>query len=117
MELPAWLDFTERPVTLTIVIGLLVEVLVIAQAAYKQIYEHPLSKYPGPALGFLTTYRKAFIELVLRKSWHQELIDLHKKYGPVVRIGPNEVSLVVRYSQVIWLMPSPASLQRSKGIS
>lgn len=88
----AWLSFTEQPVTFTILIGVLVEILVLTQAAWKQIYSHPLSKYPGPKIGFITDYRKAWIELVLRKSWHIELQDLHKKYGPIVRVGPNEVS-------------------------
>ncbi|QIW97678.1 hypothetical protein AMS68_003196 [Peltaster fructicola] len=87
----AWISFTESPILFTIAIGILVEIAVLSQAAFKQIYSHPLTKYPGPKLGFLTTYRKAWIELVLKKSWHLELQDLHKKYGPIVRVGPNEL--------------------------
>jgi hypothetical protein len=27
-------------------------------------------------------------------NWHQDILDLHNQYGPVVRISPNEVSIV-----------------------
>ncbi|KAI1435644.1 cytochrome P450 monooxygenase-like protein [Xylaria sp. CBS 124048] len=60
-----------------------------AQSIYR-LFFHPLAKYPGPKLAAisdlwwvwgLTTERLPMIER-----------DLHKKYGDVVRIGPNELS-------------------------
>jgi hypothetical protein len=48
----------------------------------------PLSSIPGPKLYAFTKWRLA------RDDWGQRtrtIHALHKKYGPVVRIGPNEV--------------------------
>lgn len=53
-------------------------------------YFHPLSKVPGPKLSALT--RIPYIRHLLRGSTVDSLVDLHKKYGEVVRISPNEVS-------------------------
>lgn len=53
-------------------------------------YFHPLSKVPGPKLNALT--RIPYIRHLLRGSTVESFVDLHKKYGEVVRISPNEVS-------------------------
>ena len=53
---------------------------------------HPLSHLPGPFLaklsGLWRTYR------YFSGTWHEDVLWLHKKYGRVVRIAPNEVSIV-----------------------
>ncbi|KUI56974.1 Pisatin demethylase [Cytospora mali] len=63
---------------------------IIVRALYRK-YASPLRKYPGPWLASATRLWK----LISAASTHTHLdhIELHKKYGPVVRIGPNEVSL------------------------
>ncbi|KAI0837776.1 putative toxin biosynthesis cytochrome P450 monooxygenase [Hypoxylon sp. FL0890] len=68
-------------------------ILVTALIVFRWIYNicfHPLASFPGPLL-----YGAS--ELPLR--WHQirgqepfALLKLHKKYGPVVRIAPNDIS-------------------------
>ncbi|KAG0124823.1 cytochrome P450 [Tuber indicum] len=46
---------------------------------------------PGPFLGkFTNAYRWYY---VMRHTWHRDLMDLHKKYGPVVWIAPNDISV------------------------
>ncbi|KAH7066183.1 cytochrome P450 [Paraphoma chrysanthemicola] len=48
----------------------------------------PLSRLPGPKIYALTKWRLA------RDDWGQRtrsIHNLHKQYGPVVRVGPNEV--------------------------
>lgn len=48
-------------------------------------------KIPGPFLGkFTNAYRWYY---VMRHTWHRDLVDLHKKYGPVVWIAPNDISV------------------------
>ena len=51
---------------------------------------HPLRNHPGPPLlainGFLIQ------RMLLRGTLARDLLKLHEKYGPVVRIGPNKVS-------------------------
>ncbi|OTB06020.1 hypothetical protein M426DRAFT_259843 [Hypoxylon sp. CI-4A] len=67
----------------------LVAISIITKWIYN-VYFHPLSSFPGPFI-----YRAS--QLPLR--WHQVkgrepfvLAKLHKKYGPVVRIAPNDLS-------------------------
>jgi len=46
---------------------------------------------PGPFLGkFTYAYRWYY---VMRHTWHRDLMDLHKKYGPVIWIAPNDISV------------------------
>jgi hypothetical protein len=53
---------------------------------------HPLGKIPGPRLARVTgLWRTA---RYFRGSWLDDIVELHQRYGPVVRIAPNEVSFV-----------------------
>lgn len=54
-------------------------------------YASPLRKYPGPVLASISRLWK--VKSVASGRTHLEHIDLHRKYGPVVRIAPNEVSV------------------------
>ncbi|KAI0906926.1 cytochrome P450 [Ustulina deusta] len=59
---------------------------------FYRLYVHPLRKVPGPFLARVTgLWRSA---LYFRGTWFDDSIELHRKYGPVVRISPNEVSVV-----------------------
>jgi hypothetical protein len=44
-------------------------------------YLHPLARFPGPRLAGITTYWKAYIECILKKSFCDELRELHAIYG------------------------------------
>ncbi|KAL1871337.1 hypothetical protein VTK73DRAFT_2091 [Phialemonium thermophilum] len=50
----------------------------------------PLSRVPGPRLYALTKWRLAYEDWNARST--RTILQLHEKYGPVVRIGPNQVS-------------------------
>lgn len=54
-----------------------------------QLYLSPLSRFPGPFLAKLTDFWRA--HLVLYGMQHETLMELHRKHGPVVRIGPSEL--------------------------
>ncbi|KAK1952053.1 benzoate 4-monooxygenase cytochrome P450 [Colletotrichum sublineola] len=54
-------------------------------------YVSPLCQYPGPFLASVTRLWK-IISTASRRT-HLDHIALHRKYGPVVRIAPNEVSI------------------------
>ncbi|KAH7070390.1 cytochrome P450 [Paraphoma chrysanthemicola] len=61
-----------------------------------RIFFHPLSKLPGPFLAkFSGAWRNA---KYFRGKWHDDVLELHKKYGRVVRVAPNEVSIVDKYA-------------------
>jgi len=51
----------------------------------------PLRKYPGPFLaGYTNLWR---LWAVRTRKYHHVIEALHKKYGPIVRIGPNTLDL------------------------
>lgn len=63
--------------------------LTIVSIVY-QHFLHPIARFPGPFLAGLTDLSKFsyFWSLQIDKK----LFALHEKYGPIVRIGPNELS-------------------------
>ncbi|KAF4417289.1 Pisatin demethylase [Fusarium acutatum] len=55
------------------------------------LFLSPLRNIPGPFLARVTRWWE--YRLVKQGNSNQEFIRLHKKYGPVVRVGPNRYSL------------------------
>ncbi|KAF9644906.1 cytochrome P450 [Thelephora ganbajun] len=66
-------------------------------AAYRVSPFHPLSRYPGPFIAKLSKLWMVFICSTGKQ--HEYYAYLHKKYGDIVRSGPNEV--VIRDPSVI----------------
>jgi hypothetical protein len=65
--------------------------IILVQVIYR-FYLDPLRHIPGPtAARFTELWRTRRYAL---GGWHQDILDLHDKYGPVVRIAPNEISFV-----------------------
>ncbi|KAI0785593.1 cytochrome P450 [Abortiporus biennis] len=60
--------------------------------AYRLSPLHPLAKYPGPIMCKLT--KLGHVYLYTQRKHFGYVSGLHKKYGDVVRIGPNELSFV-----------------------
>ncbi|KAI7782862.1 hypothetical protein LA080_012735 [Diaporthe eres] len=70
---------------------LLVAAALVTNIVYNA-YLHPLRNVPGPFLAGVTElWRTA---KYASGQWHQDILDLHRQYGPVVRVSPNEVSFV-----------------------
>ena len=59
----------------------------IASAIYN-VFFHPLRSFPGPVLFRSTALLKAYHNI--RGDMGYRVKELHEKYGPVVRISPNE---------------------------
>ncbi|KAI1330408.1 cytochrome P450 family protein [Xylariaceae sp. FL0255] len=58
------------------------------------IYEcffSPLAKFPGPFIAKFSRFWR--IKKHWTNQWHHDVLDLHRTYGPVVRISPNELSV------------------------
>ncbi|KAK2017789.1 cytochrome P450 [Colletotrichum eremochloae] len=67
--------------------------LVVAYGASLLLYNlyfHPLAEYPGPWLGRASLLWR-FIHTSTGRI-HIDIEKLHRKYGPVVRVSPNELS-------------------------
>ncbi|KAJ5626998.1 benzoate 4-monooxygenase cytochrome P450 [Penicillium herquei] len=58
-----------------------------------RIYFHPLSHIPGPPLAKVTSLYEWYYDLYQGGQFTFKLPALHRKYGPVVRINPNEVHI------------------------
>ncbi|KAK5126560.1 hypothetical protein LTR85_009494 [Meristemomyces frigidus] len=69
---------------------LLLPVVLVSRFFYYR-YTPPLRNYPGP---FLASGSRAWKVLsTWRGKTETDHINIHEKYGPIVRIGPNELSL------------------------
>jgi len=66
-------------------------VLYTAQLAFRRLYLSPISHIPGPRLAALTQYYESYYDIILGGQYTFKIIELHRKYGPIVRISPWEV--------------------------
>ncbi|KAK2033467.1 cytochrome P450 [Colletotrichum zoysiae] len=78
------------PLTVLLPVSFLVlGILRLVSSIVYNIYFHPLCSYPGPKLYAAT--RLAHSRTVLSGKAHKIITELHKQYGPVVRLGPNTI--------------------------
>jgi cytochrome P450 len=68
---------------------LLVAIAVFTRLTYVH-FLHPLSSYPGPWICRFTRLWKVYS--VYCGHTERDFIALHRKYGPIVRVAPNELS-------------------------
>ncbi|TFY51901.1 hypothetical protein EVJ58_g10318 [Rhodofomes roseus] len=66
--------------------------LALSIAVYRLSPVHPLSNYPGPVPCKLSKLCLAWVAST--GKLHLYIRDLHDQYGPIVRIGPNELSII-----------------------
>ncbi|KZV93858.1 cytochrome P450 [Exidia glandulosa HHB12029] len=65
--------------------------LLLSIALYRLSPFHPLAQFPGPWDYKLTKLRATFTAY---KGFHYKNVKkLHDRYGPIVRVGPNELSI------------------------
>lgn len=80
--------------TLAMILFFLVCTTYVAWSVFSLTYNayfHPLRKYPGPFGARASPWWKVYIELWKKESMTDVLTRLHKRYGDVVRIAPNEL--------------------------
>lgn len=66
-----------------------------ASRAIFRLYFHPLAKVPGPRLAALSYWYETYYDVFKSPGgqyWHK-LEELHKEYGPIIRINPDEVQI------------------------
>ena len=62
---------------------------IAAYIVYRRRYSS-LAGYPGPFLASITDIWRLFYSI--QRRHHEPLIDIHNRYGNVVRLGPNFLS-------------------------
>ncbi|KAI1398503.1 cytochrome P450 monooxygenase [Hypoxylon fuscum] len=60
---------------------------ILSVAVYNRFF-HPLAKFPGPFLGAMTDWYLVYVICSVPTFG----LELHKKYGPIVRLAPNMLS-------------------------
>ncbi|KAA8564223.1 hypothetical protein EYC84_011169 [Monilinia fructicola] len=68
---------------------LFIPTLIYLLVCYR-VYLHPLAGYPGPALASITDWYNVYH--CLKGDRHLNEYQLHKIYGPIVRVGPNRLA-------------------------
>lgn len=58
-----------------------------------RLYFSPLRRVPGPTLAIWSFWYEFYYDVVLRGRYTWKIADLHKQYGPIVRINPYEVHI------------------------
>ncbi|KAJ9606419.1 hypothetical protein H2200_009380 [Cladophialophora chaetospira] len=70
-------------------------IYIFALFAYR-LYLHPLAKFPGPRLAAATYWYELYHDLIVGPYPGQGIYNierLHDRYGPIVRISPEELSV------------------------
>ncbi|EKM57484.1 uncharacterized protein PHACADRAFT_206389 [Phanerochaete carnosa HHB-10118-sp] len=65
--------------------------VIAAQLTLYRSFFHPLARFPGPKLAAATYWYSTYYEVWKDGALIEHLEELHKRYGPVVRITPNEL--------------------------
>ncbi|KAF2027534.1 cytochrome P450 [Setomelanomma holmii] len=63
----------------------------VFQALYNISPLHPLSRFPGPKLAAATYLPEFYHDVVRFGCYTKEIRKMHERYGPIVRINPNEL--------------------------
>lgn len=74
--------------------GTLAAFFILAGCLLYAIYQrwfHPLAAYPGPLWASITDLWQVHQFLTLKQPYH--LTELHERYGPFVRYGPDKLSI------------------------
>lgn len=77
----------------------------LSYVSYLRLF-HPLARFPGPFPASVTRLWLVYQARTLQR--HRIEMDLHQKYGPFVRISPNEVSIAdPKYVKILYGAGSP----------
>ena len=62
--------------------------------AIYRLYFSPVAKFPGPRLAAVSFWYEFYWDVVKggRYAWH--ITELHKRYGPIIRINPYEIHIL-----------------------
>ncbi|KAI0382249.1 putative cytochrome P450 [Hypomontagnella monticulosa] len=78
--------------TVTVVCtGAAVLSLYVVVLVFYRLFWHPLADFPGPRLAAATVWYEFYYDGIKGGQYTFKIQELHDKYGPIVRISPNEL--------------------------
>ncbi|KAM6478604.1 cytochrome P450 [Trichoderma sp. SZMC 28011] len=80
-----------KSVVLLPLLAVISGLLYIAYTAIYNLFFHPLRKFPGPKLWAL--HYGFYARLELSGEGHRRMLQIHQKYGPIVRVAPNHLAI------------------------
>ncbi|CAG8906705.1 unnamed protein product [Penicillium egyptiacum] len=75
---------------ITLIVAILL--FLVGRTIYR-LYIHPLSKFPGPKLAAISSIYEFYYSVLKGGMFIREMERMHEKYGPIVRITPNELHI------------------------
>ncbi|KAK6844451.1 hypothetical protein PG995_014561 [Apiospora arundinis] len=71
-----------------------IAVIYFSTLSIYRLFFHPLARFPGPKLAAITRYYEAYYDLIRNGQYTFKIAELHKKYGPIIRISPYELHVI-----------------------
>ncbi|KAI0970397.1 cytochrome P450 [Xylaria arbuscula] len=68
-------------------------VVYFATLAFYRLFLHPLFRFPGPKLAAISRWYEAYYDVVQNGQYTFKIAQLHKQYGPIIRISPHELHI------------------------
>ncbi|KAI0173705.1 cytochrome P450 [Hypoxylon sp. FL1284] len=74
--------------------------LVVAVIAYYgtlifyRLFLSPLARFPGPRLAAVSRWYEGYYDVILGGQYTSKIAELHKEYGPIIRISPYELHII-----------------------
>ncbi|KAF7950152.1 hypothetical protein EAE96_007447 [Botrytis aclada] len=69
-------------------------VVYFGSLAFNRLFLHPLAKFPGPKIAAITRYYEAYYDIFENGQYTFKIVEMHKKYGPIIRISPYELHVI-----------------------
>jgi cytochrome P450 len=76
-----------------VILALVAVCLYLSSLAVYRLYLSPIAEFPGPKLAALTRWYEFYYEVILRGQFTFHISQLHREYGPIVRINPYELHI------------------------
>jgi hypothetical protein len=77
----------------TLVTATLWVAFLVAQVIYR-LFLHPLAKFPGSTLASCSYLYEFYYDVIKRGKYVHKIEEMHRRYGPIIRINPHELHIV-----------------------